>query len=240
MPRYQLEFRHRIPMCEFFCYASHGWNSVLHFLNSKIISWNFPVSPDVSTLDNASLSFGIPSYNSNIRCLMLCKSRKFSWADEAARQILFQAMLAWNFVMECQNSNAICFNFLGAPDGRRMTNPKQLSGIPLRNSYIRFLLLCKSRNFPKLTKLHAKYNSEQCLFGICPGFPELENYFFKFSWTAGWQDIKKCHAINWNSVMEFQHAIPFVVQVTGGILFCISGTRKLFLQIFLSRRMAEY
>ena len=91
---------------------------------------------------------------------------KFSWADEAARQILFQAMLAWNFALEFQNSNAICFNFLGAPDGRRMTNPKQLSGIPLWNSNIRFLLLCKSRNFSKLTKLHAEYNCKQCLFGI--------------------------------------------------------------------------
>ena len=91
---------------------------------------------------------------------------KFSWADEAARQILFQAMLAWNFALGFQNSNAICFNFLGAPDGRRMTNPKKLSGIPLWNSCIRFFLLCKSQNFPKLTKLHAEYNSKQCLFGI--------------------------------------------------------------------------
>ena len=166
MPRYQLEFRHGIPTCDSFCCASQGWNSVLHFLNSKIISSNFPVSPDGRILKNASLSFGIPSYNSNIRCLLLCKSRKFSWADEAARQILFQAMLAWNFALGFQNSNAICFNFLGAPDGRRMTNPKQLSGIPLWNSNIRFLLLCISRKFPKLTKLHAEYNSKQCLFGI--------------------------------------------------------------------------
>ena len=81
--------------------------------------------------------------------------------------------------------------------------------------------------------------SNACL-EFCPGIPELENYFFKFSWPAGWQDIKKCHAINWNSVMEFQHAIPFVVQVTGGILSCISWTRKSFLPIFVSRRMAAY
>ena len=158
------------------------WNSVLDFLNSKIISSNFLDPPDGRILKNATLSTGITSWNSNMRFLLLCKSRvefcfaflelenyffkfsclagwqhikkcfaiiwnsviqfqhsmpfvvqvtKFSWADEAARQILFQAMLAWNFALEFQNSNAICLNFLGAPDGRRMTNPKQFSGIPL-------------------------------------------------------------------------------------------------------------
>ena len=160
---------------------------------------------------------GIPSFDSSC-----CVSRGIflSWRSCTPNTIPSNACL--EFVLDFLNSKIIFSNFLEPPDGRILKNATLSTGIPSWNSNMRFLLLCKSR------------------VEFCFAFLELENYFFKFSWPAECQDIKKCHAINWNSVIEFQCVNFFVMQVTGGILFCISWIQKLFLEIFLSRQMSAH
>ena len=140
-----------------------------------------------------------------------------------------------------RNLNALFSNFPGAPDG-----------LPTLDAF----RLASHGNFPELVKPHAKCYSEACLFGILPWNPKSESHSSEFSWCSGWQKNRKCQAIIWNSVMEFQLSILPAVRVAEIFLSGGCSTRNFhpsnaclefrhairnlnaFFSNFLARRMA--